>query len=204
MSSPPPSRRSAPRLVAGLALPVIAFFVFLRVIGNATGALAVTEAIPVLWVLGYGIWRRRLEPIGLIAVAVFALALGLTVVFGGSPLPLELRRSWFPGVVGVACLVSLAVRRPLLVFAARKLAGAHSENTAQAGPELDTPGARRSLATLTAIIGVTGTADAIAQIALAFTVSTSTFVVLARVASYTIIGTGLAVGALYIRHVRTR
>lgn len=204
MSSHPPSRRPAPRLIAGLAVPVIAFFVILRLVGNATGALAITDAIPLLWVLGYGIWRRRVEPIGLIAVAVFALALVLTIVFGGSPLPLELRRSWFPGVVGLACLISLAARRPLLVIVVAKVAAARSQETDEPGADLDSPGARRSLTVMTAIIGVTGTADAIAQIVLALTVSTSTFVVVARVASYAIIGSGLAVGALYVRRVRAR
>ena len=204
MSSPPQSRRLPHRLLAGLALPVIAFLVLLKLIGNATGALAVTEAFPVAWVVGYAIWRRKVEPIGLFVVVGFALALGLTFVFGGRPLPLELRRSWFPGVVGLACLISLALRRPLLLAAADKVGGAHREEAAGAGRDLDSPGARRTLSTLTAIIGVTGTADAVAQITLALTVSTTQFVVLARIASYTIIGSGIAVGALYVRHVRAR
>lgn len=204
MSSRPPSRRISYRLIVGLALPVIAFLVLLQVIGNATGALAVTDAVPLLWVVAYGIWRHRIEPVGLIAVAVFALALVLTFVFGGSPLPLELRRSWFPGAVGLAFLVSLAVRRPLLHVAAVKLAGTHPAQTAGAERDLESPGARRALATLTAIVGFTGTADAAAQIALALTLSTTQFVVFARVASWTIIGCGLAVGAVYVRRVRRR
>jgi hypothetical protein len=203
--SPSPSAKRVPlRMIAGLVVPLIAFFALLEAIGNATGALAITDAIPLLWVVGYGIWRRRVEPIGLVAVAVFALALALTIVFGGSPLPLELRRSWFPGVVGLACLISVLVRRPLLHLAAVKLAAAHPEPSTSGGRDLGSPGARRTLTTLTAIIGVTGTADAAAQIVLALTVTTSQFVVLARVASYTIIGSGLIVGALYARHVRRR
>jgi hypothetical protein len=197
VSSPRPSRRVPLRLIAGFALPLIAFFALLRVLGNATGALAITDAIPLLWVVAYGIWRHRLEPIGLVGLAVFGLALVLTIAFGGSPLPLELRRSWFPGTVGLVCLISLAVRRPLLYEAANQLAAAQPDWAAEGRPGLDSPGSRRSLATLTAIIGVTGIADAVAQIVLALTVSTATFVVVARIASWTIIGTGLAVGAMY-------
>ena len=199
VSSRRPSRRLPLRLVAGLALPLIAFFALLRVLGNATGALAITDGLPLLWVVAYGIWRHRIEPIGLVAVAVFALALVLTIAFGGSPLPLELRRSWFPGTVGLVCLISLLVRRPVLYVAATKLAAAHPREVADGRPALDSPGSRRLLTTLTAIVGVTGVADAVAQIALALTVSTTTFVVVARIASWTIIGTGLAVGALYVR-----
>lgn len=57
---------------------------------------------------------------------------------------------------------------------------------------------------LTAAIGATCVTDAAAQIVLALTVSTSTFGVGARVASYVIIGTGIAVCVLYVRWSRTR
>ena len=107
---------------------------------------------------------------GLIAVAVFALALVLSIAFGGSSLPLELRRAVFPGTVGLACLMSLVVHRPLLVVAATRARRARGEQS-DGQFDLDSPGARRSLATLTAIIGVTGVADAAAQIILALTLS---------------------------------
>jgi hypothetical protein len=106
--------------------------------------------------------------------------------------------------VGLVCLISLAVRRPPLYEAANQLAAAHPDWAAEGRPGLDSPGSRRSLATLTEIIGVTGIADAVAQIVLALTVSTATFVVVARIASWTIIGTGVAVGALYVRSSRRR
>jgi hypothetical protein len=204
MNPPMPPRRLRLRLIAGLVLPIIAFVVLLEVFGNATGALAVTDGIPVVWVLAFAVWRRRIEPITLIPVAVFTLALVLTIAFGGSALPLELRRSWFPATVGLACLISLAVRRPLLVIAAEKLAAAHPERMPQGGLGLDPVERRRLLSTLTAIVGITGTADAAAQIALALTVSTATFGVVARIASYVIVASGLAVGAIYVQWVRGR
>ncbi len=169
--SPRPSRPHPGPLLGGLLIPVIAFVVLEQAIGNATGALATTDGIPLLWVLAYGIWRHKVEPVGLIALVVFAIALGLTIALGGSPLPLELRRS-FPGAVGLACLVSLAVRRPLLVVASERLARSHAELRREEGPDLDTPGRRRALTILTAVIAVTGLADAVAQIALALTLST--------------------------------
>lgn len=199
-----PSPRRPVRLLAALLIPLIAFVVLEQVLGNPTGALAITDGLPLLWVLAYGIWRHRVEPIGLMAAAVFAIALVLTIALGGTSLPLELRRSVFPGAVGIACLVSLALGRPLLSTAAVRLARAHPERTRGARPDLDTPGARRAMAALTAIIGVTGVIDAAAQIFLALTLSTSHFGVYARFASYAIIGSGLAVGTVYTRHVRAR
>ncbi|MGH2895499.1 MAG: hypothetical protein ACRDPM_19845 [Solirubrobacteraceae bacterium] len=101
------------------------------------------------------------------------------------------------------CVVSLALRRPLLLVASVRLAQARPDLVARRA-NLDTPGARQALTTLTAMIGVTTLLDAAAQVVLALTVSTATFGVAARIASYVIIGGGLAVSALYVRVVRAQ
>lgn len=193
----PPRPRVPIRLIVGLLVSVIAFVVLVAILGNATVALAVTDGVPLLWLVAFAIWHRRLEPVALIPAAVFTLALLLTLAFGGSALPLELRRSVLPGAVGLACLISLAVGRPLLALAAAKAARVNPRPESR--PGLDTPEAQQTLATLTAIIGVAATADAAAQIVLALTVSTTTFGVVARIASWAIIGSGLAICALYLR-----
>ncbi len=197
--SRPPSPPARPfRLLAGLLVPVIAFVVLHQALGNATKALAITEAIPSLWVLAYAVSRRRIEPVGVIAFAGFGIALLVTIASGGSALPLELHRALFSGAVGLACLISLAARRPLLSIAKAKL-----EAPPATRPKPDTPDGHHALAVLTAIIGVMFLTNAAAQIILAFTVSTSTFGVVAHVATWAIIGTGLAVCALYLRRMQT-
>lgn len=188
--------------MVGLLVPVIAFAVLRQTLGNATKALAITEAIPSLWVLAYAAWQRRIEPVGAIAVAGFGIALLVTIASGGTALPLELHRALFPGAVGLACLISLAARRPLLSIAKSKFAHVKPEAAPATRPEPDTPGAHHALAVLTAIIGVTLSADAAAQIILAFTVSTSTFGVVSHVAAWVIIAPGLAACGLYLHRVR--
>lgn len=202
MSRAGSSRARPVRLLAGLLVPLVAFVAFLQTLRNATEALAIAEALPLLWVLAYAVWRRRIEPVGATAVAGFAVALLLTVVLGGSPRPLELHRAVFPGFAGLACLISLTARRPLLFIAKEKLKHARPETATQA--QLDPSGAHHALVMLTAIIGVTLTADAATQVALALTVSTSTFGVVAHIASWAIVGTGLAACVLYMRRTRAR
>ena len=133
------SRTRRIQLVAGLLAPVIGFVVLLRALGNATEALAVTDSIPMLWVLAYALWRRRIEPLGATAATLAAIALLLTIALGGSPLPLELHHAVFPGTVGLACLISLAARRPLLSIALARLAKRSQDVAAE-----DRPGARAS------------------------------------------------------------
>ena len=193
------SRTRRIQLVAGLLAPVIGFVVLLRAMGNATEALAVTDSIPMLWVLAYALWRRRIEPLGATAATLAAIALLLTIALGGSPLPLELHHAVFPGTVGLACLISLAARRPLLSIALAKLAKRSQDVAAEDRPELGPRIAPRALTTLTALIGVTLLTDAAAQVALALTVSASTFGVVARIAGHVIVGAGLAICVVYLR-----
>ena len=120
-----------------------------------------------LWVLAYALWRRRIEPLGASAATLAAIALLLTIALGGSPLPLELHRAVFPGTVGLACLISLAARRPLLSIAFARLAKRSREVAAERRPRVDAFIAHRALTTLTAVIGVTLVTDAAAQIVLA-------------------------------------
>ena len=195
----PQSRTRRIQLVAGLLVPVIGFVVLLRVLNDATEALAVTDSIPMLWVVAYAIWRRRIEPLGATAATLAAIALLLTIALGGSPLPLELHHAVFPGAVGLACLISLAVRRPLLTIALARLAqhshGVTTERQAEFRPRL----VPRALSTLTALIGVTLLTDAAAQVALALTISAAAFGVVARIAGHVIVGVGLAICVLYLR-----
>ena len=187
------------QLVAGLLAPVIGFVVLLRALGNATEALAITDSIPMLWVLAYALRRRRIEPLGATAAALAAIALLLTIALGGSPLPLELHRAVFPGAVGLACLISLAARRPLLSIALAKLAKRNQDVAAAGRPGFAPRIAPRALSTLTAIIGVTLLTDAAAQVTLALTVSAATFGVVARIVGHVIGGVGLVICVVYLR-----
>ncbi len=196
---PAPAERQRPPIgvLGSLGVTVIAFFVLRSVLGNATDALAITDGVPLLWLVLIGIRHRRLERIALIPVVVFTVALLASIAFGGSALPLELRRSVFPGAVGLACLISLLVRRPLVLEAASRMP--RPDQAAGEEDRLARPEVRRMLTVLTAIVGVTGLADAIAQVVLALSLSTSQFVVAAHVASYLTIGSGLLVAVLYLR-----
>jgi hypothetical protein len=187
------------QLVAGMLAPLIGFVALLHALGNATEALAVTDSIPVLWVLTYALWRRRIEPLGASAAALAAIALLLTIALEGSPLPLELHHAVFPGTVGLVCLISLAAGRPLASIALARLAKSGRDVAAERRPRVDAFIAPGALSTLTAVIGVTLLTDAAAQIALALTVSPSTFGVVARVAGRLIVGVGLAICVVYLR-----
>ena len=191
------------RLLAGVVIPV-ATYVALRVtLHSDTAALAITELLPVAWVLAVGFRRGRVDPIAVIAAIVLGVALAVSVAMGGSSLPLKLRRSVVTGSLGLACLVSVIVRRPLLPVAIGLLARGWPQSTRLARA-VGGNAAPSKWPVLTTIIGVTLLCDAAAQFTLAVSVSTATFVGTSRLARMALFALGLGLCGLYLRRTSAR
>jgi hypothetical protein len=195
-----PPQLSPYRLLAGLVLPLAGYLLIRAAIRSATGALAITEAIPATWLLIVGIARRRLDPVAVVSTVTVAIALAAYALTGGDPLALKLRRGAVTGTLGIAALASVALGRPLLVVLAEHLAKLDPERQPEIGARLADPDRRRAVTILTAIIGLTFTIDGISQIALALTVPTRAFVADSTAARIVVLGTGLIVTTWYLRH----
>jgi len=185
-------RRARLRLLAGVLVPVVAYIVLDELLHNELLALAIVELIPVAWALGYGLARRRLDPIALAAAVVLLAALAVSIADGGSAMPLKLRRGLVTGTLGIACLASVLGGRPLLPYAIRLVEYAWPRSVRLARIIRPYAGGR-SAVVLTAIVGVTLLLDAVAQVTLALTVSTTVFLLTAKLARTAIFAAGLAV-----------
>ncbi len=198
-----PSQRPALRLLAGIAVPVAAYVIVRRWLGSDALALAVASAIPIGWMLAVGLTERRIDPIPVAAAVVLGAALVISLASGGSALPLKLRRAAVTGSLGVACLISVLVGRPLLSVALDMLCDTwpKAERFVRSLRGAD---ARREATVATAIIGVTSLCDAAAQVALALSVSTATFLGLTGLTRLAVFSIGLGVCALYLRGAARR
>jgi hypothetical protein len=174
------------------------FVILLATLHNELLALAITEAIPIGWALVLGLRRRRLDPLALALAIVLTAAVVVSLATGGSVLPLKLRRALITGSLGLACVASVLVRRPLLPTAMAWAARAWP-SSARMVRLLDAHAAPQKATILTAIIGVTLLGDAAAQVALALTVSTATFLGASRLARIAIFAAGLSACGLYLR-----
>jgi len=92
------------------------------------------------------------------------------------------------GSLGLVCLASVAVQRPLLLVA-EQLTRRHKPI---APPARVDPAHRRFASRVTAIIGATFTVHGSALVVLALTTSSSTFVALHQAVGLPILGVGLA------------
>jgi hypothetical protein len=185
-------------LVAGIVLPVTAYVVLKATTHNTTDALAVTETIPVVWILAGGLLRRRLNPIAVIAAVVLGGALAITALTGGSALPLKLRRASVTGPLGIACLLSVAIHRPLLPALVKLVARSVPPRATGLIDRFHRAIAENRASVLTAIVGITLLADAVAQVTLALTVSTTVFIGTSRLARIILAAAGLAACGFYL------
>ena len=195
MSGRPP-QLSPVRLLAGIALPWIAYLIIRQLIGSSVAALAITDAVPSTWLLAVGVARRRVDPIAIFSAATVLLALLAYALTGGNPLAIKLRRGAVTGTIGVAALASVALGRPLLLAMVEALSKANPD----VARRLAEPARRRALAVLTMLIGATFAIDGASQIALALTVPTNMFVADSTAARIAVMGTGLALTIQYLRN----
>ena len=120
-------RSVAPRLVRGLlisivfnaVIPVLLYRLTKRYLAASdVGALSAAALFPLGWSIVDASRSRALDPVALlslmsIGVSIFAVALG------GSTKLLLIRESLSTGAFGIACLVSLALPRPIMFYFGR-------------------------------------------------------------------------------------
>lgn len=198
-----PPQLSPLRLLIGLVAPLVAYVIIRALTGSSIGALAVTDAIPSVWLLVVGIARRRVDPIAVLSAATVMIALAAYALTGGDPLAIKLRRGAVTGAIGVAGLASLALGRPLLLVVAENAAKLNPDRPELAARLAD-PARRRAVTILTAIIAVTFAIDGASQIVLALTVPTSRFVADSTGARIAVLGTGAVITIQYLRNFSKR
>jgi hypothetical protein len=198
-----PPQLSPLRLVVGLVLPWAAYLIVRALTGSALGALAITDAIPSVWLLAVGIARRRLDPIAVLSAATVMIAGAAYVLTGGDPLAIKLRRGAVTGTIGVAGLASVVLGRPLLLLVAEHAAKLNPDRP-EIAARLAQPDRRRVVTILTAIIASTFAIDGAVQIVLALTVPTASFVADSTAARIAVLGTGAVVTIQYLRDQKKR
>ena len=197
-----PGRRGAAvlaSLVINFAVPLGAYYELRHHGASSALALALSGAIPVAYTLVVLAIRRRLDPLGVISIVSFAVGVLISWVSGGNTLALELQDPALTGLAGIACLISVAIRRPLHPYLLRLLGRSDAKYTdiaarAQHGTSMLT----------TLVIGLAFTGHAIAITILALTEPASRFVALQNPVGLPFFGLGIAVLFFYRSRLQAR
>ncbi len=201
---PPTLRAMGPGVVVAGLLPFGVYQLVRPALGTAVPSLLVAAAVPALWVVVQWVVRRSLDPIGLIVLA--GLAFGLVfAAAGGGPVAVKARDGAFAAAFGIACLASLTTRRPLMFYVGRALsAGSDPRRVAAFDALWDIPTGPRTFVVITVLWGVGLLVDAAAQAALAVTLATRVFLVVAPAAGGTILASLFAATVGYSRRARRK
>ncbi len=154
--------------------PLITYFAIRPFVASDTDRLAIAWFIPVAWTIGSSLWLQRLDVFALLGVVTYGVALSIAIFFNAGSLPLKLHHAVLGGAVGLVCLFSSAMGKPIFVLFIRWL----SKQTAQATQievALANPLVVQRISRLTLVIGIASLADAVIQTALAILLSTSAF-----------------------------
>ncbi len=152
---------------------------------------------PILWSLGEFARRRRVDAISMLVLGGIGLSL-IGFALGGSPKLLLMRESLVTGLIGLAFLGSVLVRRPLVWVLTQAAMARQGEQTAgeQMGDVSDDTGLRRMMTVMTLVWGLGLIAEAFLRAGLVATLSVSHVLVVGPVVGYSVVG--LLVGWTYL------
>ncbi|WP_345813731.1 VC0807 family protein [Paraburkholderia sp. PREW-6R] len=185
-------------LVVNFLLPWLAYRYALPHLGE-TGALIASAVPPIVWSLIELVRFRRVDALSVIVVAGIVLSVAAMAV-GGSPRMLLLRESLVSGAIGIAFLLSLPMRRPLIFYLARASVAREMEGGAARFEALwrERPGLAAAMRLMTLVWGVGLTAETMLRAWMALTWPVERFLVVSPFIGYGIYG-GLTLWTVWYR-----
>ena len=178
-------------LVINMLAPVGGYFLLRPHVSSDTIALAVVTAIPVLRTLGVLIWRRKVDWIGILAAVGLGMGIAVSLFTGGGSLPLKFNEAMVTGVLGLACLVSVAVGKPL-----------HGLMMKSTVKQPLPPQMAVMSRNITLLMGVTFLVHCATQITFALTLPTGQFLIVSRVVGWSVLLVGAGAVYLYVKRRR--
>lgn len=185
-------------LAVNFLLPWLAYRFALPHTGE-TGALIASAVPPIVWSLIELARFRRVDALSIMVIAGIVLSVA-AMAAGGSPRMLLLRESLVSGAVGVAFLLSLPMRRPLIFHLARATVAREMEGGAERFENLwqTRPSLVSAMRLMTLVWGVGLTAETALRAWMALTWPIERFLVISPFIGYGIYG-GLTLWTLWYR-----
>jgi hypothetical protein len=182
----PSARRIAPNIALAGVAPAVAYWLIRPHVPSDAIALIIVTAFPLADVVIERHERRRMEPIGTLALVGICIGVLGTVLTHGDETILKVRGTIPTGAIGLICLGSLFAPRPLLFYVARTFeTQGEPERTLAYNERGGLPHVQHHFRVVTAVWGLGLIAESVTGIVLALTVPTQMFLILAQVASWT-------------------
>lgn len=179
-----------------VALPWLVYVLAQPSMGR-THALMASALPPIVWSLVQLIRKRRVDALSVFVVAGIGLSL-LAFLGGGSFRMLELREHLVSGVMGVVCLGSVAIRRPVAAVVLRTMV--EREPGAPDSRLADLLDDHARLTRMTLLVGCLLLVQTAFAGGLVFTLPVRAFLVVSPIVNYALLGFMCAGVFLYSKH----
>ncbi|GIN74836.1 hypothetical protein J14TS2_53110 [Bacillus sp. J14TS2] len=184
-------------ILLNIALPYLAYRVLIPYTSGVM-ALSVAALIPLCDTLFNLIKRKKID-----AVSIFiflSIFLGVVaVLIGGDEKFILLRESYITGILGMVFLISLIFARPLIYYFAVRFAGGEA---AMKEKWTRLPEFRKNIRLLTVAWGSILLLEGVVKVALVYSISISTFLLVSPFFTYGIIGLAILWNIHFIKRVR--
>lgn len=190
-----------PELIVNFLLPWLCYRWALPQWGESVG-LIVSSLPPVVWSVYELLWFRRVDALSLLVLGGIVLSL-LALLLGGSPRVLLMRESLLSGLFGVAFLLSLPLRRPLVFYLARATVARESdEGIRRFDLRWQEAGFRRGIRQMTLLWGCGLTLETVIRAVMIWQLPVERFLLLSPFVSYGIMACLMGLTWLGRRHLR--
>lgn len=195
--------RVAMDLIVNLFLPWLAYTLVAPRYGEF-GALVASSIPPLLWSLLELAWHRRIDALSILVLGGIGLSV-LAMALGGDARLLLIRESLISGLIGVAFMLSLLFKRPLVYFLARATVLRQNAEHGAAGFHAwwQIPAAQRAIRGITAVWGLGLTGEALLRTWLAWHWGPQRFLAIAPTLGYVIAGAMCLWTFWFVRRLKT-
>ncbi|MFF4161479.1 VC0807 family protein [Streptomyces sp. NPDC001678] len=213
VASSAPSRRFGPGAMLSWAVSigcnvVLPFVTYNQLTGagwSDFSALVASGVWPVVDMVIYLIWHRRVDEFAVMTMIFLVLTLAVTGVGPHSARLLLVKDSLITGLFGVVCLISLATPRPLMFYLGRKFGTDGSANgVAHWNGLWQYEGFRRTMTRITMTWGLGYVLEAIARVGLSYALPTGTMVAVNSVLAYGVPALLIAWTITYSKRARAK
>lgn len=181
---PPSFRQLGPRLFVAGVLPFVTYLLVRPHVDSDAIGLLIAAVFPAGDAVYRAVHERQLDVIAVFVLLALGIGAAGAAFFHGDALPLKLRETAITVPLGVACLVSLVVGRPLIWTLGRGIVVGGDVAKAKDYDALRGEGdAQRLFRTLTVMWGIGLLAEAAVKVTLALVLPTSAFLAIAPPAS---------------------
>lgn len=185
----PSPRAMLPSVIGGALVPLAVYYIVRAQVSSDAVALIIAGIFPAAWVGVQWARTRHIDPIGAITLFGFVAGVLASVLLGGDALVLKIRDSAFTALFGVACLGSLATRRPMMFYIGRALSAGNDEQRLAAYDELwELQPAQRVFAIITVCWGIGMIVEAGLRVVLALALPTGPFLAASPVLAAVVFG----------------